>query len=102
MIERDRDFSFNCLQGYCLYPMELAAEEITVGRHKKYRVITVNAKCSKRLTDSDNNRYSIKTVYEMTRMEFMEWMPSAKNVSEEVVSIERIATAEGNNERRPP
>ena len=89
MIGRDRDFSFNWLQGYCLCPTELMAEEVVLGQSEKYRIVTLSDNCSKGSTDNDNNCYAVKKVYEMALQEFIEWIPSVVKTGEKIITIER-------------
>jgi hypothetical protein len=89
MIGGDRDFRFNRLQGYCLYPIESVTEEIATGQHEKYRIITVDAQHAGWPIYSDNNCYAVKKVYEMELQEFIEWIPSVVETGEKIITIER-------------
>lgn len=89
MIGRDRDFSFNRLQGYCLCPTELVAEEVVLRQSEKYRIVTLSDNCSKGPTDNDNNCYAVKKVYEMELQEFIEWISSEEKTREKIITIER-------------
>lgn len=88
MIGRDRDLSFNCLQGYCLCSIESVAEEIVLGQSEKYRIVTVSDNCLKGPPDNDSTYYAIKKMYEMTLREFIEWIPSAVETGEKIIKIE--------------
>ena len=86
-----KDYEDKTLKAYCHYPLILAKQDFEHSQKERYRIITTNwtIATNENLEIVDYNCVH-KNVYEMTLGEFFHRWWEMEEVSEDVISVEKI------------